>query len=84
MSNFVEISVDPKSFIAIIGPGNRLGEVALGLNKVGRALPHGLCPYIGFGGHSGRQLIKRKWYSFYLFSFMKVMEDMDSRQGCGV
>ena len=57
MSNFVQISVDPTTFIATIGPGNRLGDLALGLNNAGRALPHGSCPYVGIGGLSGRQLI---------------------------
>lgn len=56
MSNFKQISVDSSSFIATIGPGNRLGDVALGLNNAGRALPHGTCPYVGIGGHSGRSL----------------------------
>lgn len=56
MSNFLQLSVDPTTFIATIGPGNRLGDVALGLNNAGRALPHGSCPYVGFGGHSGKQL----------------------------
>ena len=56
MSNFKQVSVDPKTFIATIGPGNRLGDVALSLNDAGRAIPHGTCPYVGIGGHSGRQL----------------------------
>ena len=51
----MQISVDPTTFIATIGPGNRLGDVALSLNDAGRALPHGVCPYIGIGGHSGKQ-----------------------------
>jgi FAD/FMN-containing dehydrogenase len=67
MSNFVQLSVDPTSFIATIGPGNRLGDVALGLNNVGRALPHGTCPYVGIGGHLGRQLIATSGLFFYLF-----------------
>jgi len=53
MSNFVQIFVDPTTFIATIGPGNRLGDIALSLNNAGRALPHGTCPYVGIGGHSG-------------------------------
>ena len=56
MSNFNQVSVDSNTFIATIGPGNRLGDVALILNDAGRAIPHGTCPYVGFGGHSGRQL----------------------------
>ena len=57
MSNFTQIFVDRTTFVATIGPGNRLGDVALGLNNAGRALPHGTCPYVGIGGHSGKQLI---------------------------
>ncbi len=53
MSNFNTVSVDPSTHIAIIGPGNRLGDVALALNNNGRAMPHGTCPYVGIGGHSG-------------------------------
>ena len=56
MSNFNRISVDPTTFFATIGPGNRLGDIALTLNNAGRALPHGSCPYVGFGGHSGMQI----------------------------
>ena len=67
MTNFKQISVDPTTFIATIGPGNRLGDVALSLNNAGRALPHGTCPYVGIGGHSGKQLINLKFNSF-LFS----------------
>ncbi|KAF8149346.1 glucooligosaccharide oxidase [Crassisporium funariophilum] len=64
MSNFKQISVDSTSNIATIGPGNRLGDVALGLNNAGRALPHGTCPYVGIGGHSGYGgygFTSRKW-----------------------
>ncbi|KAK1216117.1 hypothetical protein PQX77_021263 [Marasmius sp. AFHP31] len=53
MSNMTEISVDESSGIAIIKTGNILGNVAIGLNGNGRALPHGICPYVGIGGHSG-------------------------------
>ena len=68
MSNFLQLSVDPTTFNAKVGPGNRLGDVALGLNSAGRALPHGTCPYVGIGGHSGRQLIQYLMvYSFIYF-----------------
>ena len=40
---------------ATIQTGNRLGNVADGLNNHGLALPHGTCPYVGIGGHSGKQ-----------------------------
>ena len=71
MSNFKQISVDPNTHIATIGPGNRLGNIALALNDAGRALPHGVCPYIGMGGHSGRQLIDI--YSI-LFIYLLLLE----------
>ena len=68
MSNFKQISVDPNTHIATIGPGNRLGNIALALNSAGRALPHGTCPYVGVGGHAGKQLIDIKCsILFYLF-----------------
>ena len=53
MLNFMTVAVDSSTEKAIIGPGNRLGNVALALNDEGRALPHGTCPYVGVGGHSG-------------------------------
>jgi hypothetical protein len=85
MSNFVQITVDSTTFRATIGPGNRLGDVALTLNNAGRALPHGTCPFVGIGGHSGRQINQYKCLFFlFILSFMKVMEGMDSRRGCGV
>jgi FAD/FMN-containing dehydrogenase len=53
MKNFNTVSYDATTNVATIGTGNRLGTVATGLNNNGRALPHGTCPYVGFGGHSG-------------------------------
>ncbi|KAJ7282834.1 FAD-binding domain-containing protein [Mycena rebaudengoi] len=39
---------------ATIQPGTRLGDVALELHdKYGRAMAHGICPYVGVGGHAG-------------------------------
>ncbi|KAF8633808.1 hypothetical protein AX15_001249 [Amanita polypyramis BW_CC] len=52
------------SGIATIQTGNRLGDVAVGLNNHGRALPHGTCPYVGIGGHSaygGWGFTSRMW-----------------------
>ena len=53
MSNFKTFSIDSRN-VATIGLGNRLGDIALALNNNGRAMPHGTCPYVGIGGHSGR------------------------------
>jgi FAD/FMN-containing dehydrogenase len=69
MSNFKQVSVDSKTFTATIGTGNRLGDVSLRLNDVGRAFPHGSCPYVGIGGHSGRQLITIKWTILFILFF---------------
>ncbi|KAJ7688002.1 hypothetical protein B0H17DRAFT_1169574 [Mycena rosella] len=48
-----------------IGPGARLGDVAWQLDTYhGRALAHGLCPYVGVGGHTafgGWGLASRNW-----------------------
>ena len=68
----MQLSVDPTTFVATIGPGNRLGDVALGLNNAGRALPHGTCPFVGIGGHSGREnyYIKMVYSFIYLFVFL--------------
>ncbi|KAF8634258.1 hypothetical protein AX17_004215 [Amanita inopinata Kibby_2008] len=52
LKNITRINVS-SSGTATIETGNRLGDVALALNKKGRALPHGTCPYVGIGGHSG-------------------------------
>ncbi|KAH9484717.1 Xylooligosaccharide oxidase [Psilocybe cubensis] len=64
MSNFKTVTVDSQTKVASIGVGNRLGDVALALNAHGRALPHGTCPYVGVGGHSGHGgygFTSRKW-----------------------
>ncbi|KAK7024499.1 hypothetical protein VNI00_016251 [Paramarasmius palmivorus] len=53
LSNFDNITYDPTTETAVIQPGNRLGQVALALNEHGRAMPHGRCSWVGFGGHSG-------------------------------
>ncbi|KAL0057742.1 hypothetical protein AAF712_015607 [Marasmius tenuissimus] len=52
MSNMKGLTVDSASNVATIETGNRLGNVAVGLNEKKRALPHGTCPYVGIGGHS--------------------------------
>ncbi|KAL0564738.1 hypothetical protein V5O48_017299 [Marasmius crinis-equi] len=64
MENMKNISVDSVSHVATIETGNRLGNVAKGLNAVGRALPHGTCPYVGIGGHAsygGFGFTSRQW-----------------------
>ena len=47
------ITVDPQTFNTVVQTGNRLGSVALALNASGRAMAHGVCPYVGAGGHVG-------------------------------
>lgn len=44
------------SWIANVGAGVRIGNMALALYKQGkRALPHGTCPGVGIGGHATRK-----------------------------
>ncbi|KIY45651.1 glucooligosaccharide oxidase [Fistulina hepatica ATCC 64428] len=53
MSKMVNITVESDG-TATIQTGNRLADVATGLNDYGRALPHGTCGYVGIGGHAGQ------------------------------
>jgi FAD/FMN-containing dehydrogenase len=69
MRNFKTVSVDSNTHVATIGTGNRLGNVALALNNAGRAMPHGTCPYVGIGGHSG-------------MCYFTIFEWWDSRISC--
>ena len=57
LSNLKKITVNSSQNTAVIETGNRLGDIALALNKAGRALPHGTCPYVGIGGHSGMPVV---------------------------
>ncbi|KAJ7487471.1 glucooligosaccharide oxidase [Mycena galericulata] len=44
----------PTNDTVYVQPGARLGDMALELNnKYGLAMAHGLCPYVGVGGHAG-------------------------------
>ncbi|KAI9749170.1 MAG: hypothetical protein M4579_006975 [Chaenotheca gracillima] len=52
LEKFQQISVDSSSYIATVGGGVRLGNLAEGIyNHSQRALPHGSCPGVGVGGH---------------------------------
>ncbi|GAA5956067.1 hypothetical protein JCM3765_005445 [Sporobolomyces pararoseus] len=51
LGNFKTITVDDQGK-ASIGAGQRLGNIALALNKKGYALSHGTCPFVGVGGHA--------------------------------
>jgi FAD/FMN-containing dehydrogenase len=52
LQEFNSISVDSSTFVAAVGGGVRLGNMALALYAQGqRALPHGTCPGVGVGGH---------------------------------
>ncbi|KAF2745075.1 Glucooligosaccharide oxidase [Sporormia fimetaria CBS 119925] len=53
MRNFNTVSVDQAAQTAVIGTGNRLGNVATALYKQGKqAISHGTCPGVGVGGLS--------------------------------
>lgn len=64
LENFQEITLNAQ-FIAKVGPGVRLGNLALGIyNQAKRALPHGTCPGVGLGGHAthgGYGFVSRAW-----------------------
>jgi len=64
LRNFRRIDVDEKTGAAVIGTGNKLGNIATALNSHGRALPHGTCAYVGIGGHAaygGFGFTSRMW-----------------------
>ncbi|ROV95962.1 hypothetical protein VMCG_08023 [Cytospora schulzeri] len=52
LTNMKSINVDQTNYIATVGAGARLGDVASGLyNQGGRAISHGSCPAVGLSGH---------------------------------
>jgi hypothetical protein len=66
LQSFQEITLD-SNFVAKVGGGVRLGNLALGIfnqNNAQRALPHGTCPGVGVGGHAthgGYGYSSRSW-----------------------
>ncbi|KAI9887595.1 MAG: hypothetical protein M1823_000579 [Watsoniomyces obsoletus] len=60
-----DVAVDEITGIAKVGAGVRLGNLALELHrKGGRAVPHGICPGVGVGGHfthGGYGYASRMW-----------------------
>lgn len=85
LSNLNSITVDSSTNTAVIETGNRLGTIALELNNAGRALPHGTCPYVGIGGHSGELTMAYSYQHFALTLLLhwQVMVDLDSRHASG-
>ncbi|KAI4141158.1 MAG: hypothetical protein LQ341_003585, partial [Variospora aurantia] len=61
---FQTVSVDGKG-VAQVGGGARLGNIATSIyNQRKRALPHGVCPGVGIGGHAthgGYWYSSRRW-----------------------
>lgn len=52
LESFQTVAVDSKG-VAQVGGGARLGNIATGIyNQSERALPHGVCPGVGIGGHA--------------------------------
>lgn len=52
LESFQTVAVDSKG-VAQVGGGARLGNIATGIyNQSKRALPHGVCPGVGIGGHA--------------------------------
>ncbi|KAI3618228.1 glucooligosaccharide oxidase [Moniliophthora roreri] len=52
LSRMKNIVFNSSTKVATVETGNRLGDVALRLNRDGRGIPHGTCPYVGIGGHT--------------------------------
>ncbi|SPC67648.1 related to Reticuline oxidase precursor [Ustilago sp. UG-2017b] len=52
LSHLSTICIDHEEKQVSVGAGLRLGTLALTLDKAGFALPHGLCPMVGIGGHA--------------------------------
>ncbi|PFH53653.1 Glucooligosaccharide oxidase [Amanita thiersii Skay4041] len=64
LKNFSRVSVSSENGVATVEMGCRIGDVALVLNEKGRGIPHGVCPYVGIGGHSsygGFGFTSRMW-----------------------
>ncbi|KAJ7693419.1 FAD-binding domain-containing protein [Mycena rosella] len=62
--DMAQITYSPSDGTVAVEPGARLGDVALELNDNGRALAHGVCPYVGIGGHGafgGWGFASRNW-----------------------
>ncbi|CAG7850461.1 SubName: Full=Related to glucooligosaccharide oxidase-Laccaria bicolor {ECO:0000313/EMBL:CCA72155.1} [Serendipita indica DSM 11827] len=61
---FATVEYDASSEVVTIGAGTRLGRVAEKLWEHRRALPHGVCPTVGIGGHAahgGFGFTSRAW-----------------------
>ncbi|KAK3903190.1 hypothetical protein C8A05DRAFT_43537 [Staphylotrichum tortipilum] len=65
MINFQEFSMDTNTWLATVGAGTRLGDMAKRLHDAGgRAVPHAACPGIGIGGQAtigGLGSMSRMW-----------------------
>lgn len=81
MKNFTQVVLNRAANTATIGTGNRLGDIALALNAGGRAMPHGVCPYVGIGGHSGMALCSVIDYAYNTME--QHMAEGDILHGCG-
>ncbi|KAI9680572.1 MAG: hypothetical protein M1817_004012 [Caeruleum heppii] len=65
LSPMQNIELDPRTSVARVGAGVRLGNLAQGIYDLGyRGLPHGTCPGVGIGGHfthGGYGYTSREW-----------------------
>jgi FAD/FMN-containing dehydrogenase len=60
MINFQEFSMDTNTWLATVGAGTRLGDMAKRLHDAGgRAVPHAACPGIGIGGQA--TIVRYRW-----------------------
>ncbi|KAF7306811.1 FAD-binding domain-containing protein [Mycena indigotica] len=54
LRNMTQLSYNTGDGSVNVQPGTHLGDFALELSdKYGRAAAHGICPYVGLGGHAG-------------------------------
>ncbi|KAJ7125701.1 glucooligosaccharide oxidase [Mycena crocata] len=52
--DMTRVSYSSSDGTVLVEPGIHLGDFALEIyNKFGRAMAHGICPFVGLGGHAG-------------------------------
>ncbi|SGY20155.1 BQ5605_C017g08497 [Microbotryum silenes-dioicae] len=52
LSHFSNIELKDDNRTVVVGGGVRLGDMALQLDEWGLAIAHGVCPFVGVGGHA--------------------------------
>ncbi|SCV73740.1 BQ2448_6170 [Microbotryum intermedium] len=52
LSNFQSIQLKEDNRTVVVRGGAHLGDIAVQLNKWGLGMAHGVCPFVGVGGHA--------------------------------